>query len=429
MALAMAAAFEARSGSNHSSPNGATRVVPLHDTAKKEAQDFMLVSSFFDESNQREATSETEVVARRMTYIEDRPDPTSPHITWSYYKFAGNDARLSGEYFLYAVRGKFLYCRHSDLMQEYRDRWMADGHQRLRKRPPPPDDQNLEEEEEDGVVTFRRINEGDQVDRNLEVTRDLLASLSTNDTSASADHIESFQDRPDDDEGNRTHRRENNRANNRERDYSHDAQRLSDERLDLSVDSRHTPEPVNNLPGNVENTTGGLDGAAGSDRQSVPYYNASTFEGMGPDFLEKSPRSQKNALKEADGFMRAFCENAQQEKADMVDRAELEKAEMAERCSIMLVKRDREIEAFKEQIKVLQAAQGTLVEAAKAANRARNNSTAPPAVRPKDNSAQQSRQGSRDRAAGASQVPPRRNKRHTSVDGSSSDNGNMLGLP
>ena len=136
MALAMAAAFEARSGSNHSSPNGATRVVPLHGTKKKEAQDFMLVSSFFDERNQQEATSETEVAAKRMTYIEDRPDATSPYITWSYYRFTGNDARLSGEYFLYAVRGNYLYCRHSDLMQEYRERWMADGHQRLRKRPP-----------------------------------------------------------------------------------------------------------------------------------------------------------------------------------------------------------------------------------------------------------------------------------------------------
>ena len=128
-------AFEAKSFSNHSSPNSVTREVPLHGTAKKEAQKFMLVSIFFDDRNQ-EATSETEVDAKRMTYIEDRPDATSPHITWSYYRFAGNDARLSGEYFLYAIRGNYFYCRHNDLMQEYRERWMADGHQRLRKRPP-----------------------------------------------------------------------------------------------------------------------------------------------------------------------------------------------------------------------------------------------------------------------------------------------------
>ena len=46
-AAKIVAAYEAKSGSNHSSPNSTTRVVPLHGTAKKEAQNFMLVSVFF----------------------------------------------------------------------------------------------------------------------------------------------------------------------------------------------------------------------------------------------------------------------------------------------------------------------------------------------------------------------------------------------
>ena len=46
-AAKIVAAYEAKSGSNHSSPNSTTRVVPLHGTAKKEAQNFMLVSFFF----------------------------------------------------------------------------------------------------------------------------------------------------------------------------------------------------------------------------------------------------------------------------------------------------------------------------------------------------------------------------------------------
>ena len=135
-AAKIVAQYEARSSSNHSSPNSSTREVPLHGTAKKQAQKFMLVGVFLDNKDQ-EAKSETEVEINQMTYIEDRPDATSPHITWSFYKFAGNDVRLSGEYFLYAIRGNYFYCRHKVLMQEYREHWMADGHQRLRKRPPP----------------------------------------------------------------------------------------------------------------------------------------------------------------------------------------------------------------------------------------------------------------------------------------------------
>ena len=287
---------------------------------------------------------------------------------------------------------------------------MADGHQRLRKRPSPPDDETLEEEE-DGVVTFRR-NEGNQVEINLEATRDLLESLTTDDTSASVDHIESFQYR-DDDEESRVHREENNNANNMDRDYSQYAQRMSDERLDLSVDSHQTPEQLNNLPGNAENATGGLDSPVGSDRERVAYYQASTFEGMAPDFFEKSPRTQKKILKEADGVMEEFCRKAQRDKVDM-----------AKKYANMLVDKDQENRDLRRQVKVLKASQANLVEAAKTANRVRDNTAAPQAVRPKDNSRQQSRGGSRDRVVRTNQVPPRRNRRDTSVDGSSSDNRN-----
>ena len=72
----------------------------------------------------------------------------------------------------------------------------------------------------------------------------------------------------------------------------------------------------------------------------------------------------------------------------------------------------------------MRANQAKLVEAAKTANKVKNNSSVPQAVRPKDNSSQQGRPGSRDRTARTSQVSFRRNRRHTSFDGSSSDNGN-----
>ena len=71
----------------------------MHGTAKKKAIKYVLVSIFLD-NDEQEAKSETEVDYDQMTYIEDRPDAISPDITWSYYRFAGNDVRLSGEYFL-----------------------------------------------------------------------------------------------------------------------------------------------------------------------------------------------------------------------------------------------------------------------------------------------------------------------------------------
>ena len=136
MAAKLVAAYEARSSSNHSSPTNATRDVPLYGTAGKKAKRYVLVSIFLDKDGE-EAKSETTVEHDQMTYIGDRPDETSSDITWSYYKFAGNDVRLSGEYFLYSIRGNYFYCRHKLLMPEYRKHWMSNGHQRLKRRPPP----------------------------------------------------------------------------------------------------------------------------------------------------------------------------------------------------------------------------------------------------------------------------------------------------
>ena len=135
MAAKLVAAYEARSSSNHSSPTNATRDVPLYGTTEKKARRYVLVSIFLDKDGE-EAKSETTVDRDQMNYVGDRPDDVSSDIRWSYYKFVGNDVRLVGEYFLYAIRGNDFYCRHKLLMPEYRKHWISNGHQRLKRRPP-----------------------------------------------------------------------------------------------------------------------------------------------------------------------------------------------------------------------------------------------------------------------------------------------------
>ena len=136
MAAKLVAAFEARSSSNHSSPTNATRDVPLYGTTEKKARKYVLVSIFLNKDGE-EAKSETTVERDQMSYVGDRPDDTSSDISWSYYKFVGNDVRLVGEYFLYSIRGNDFYCRHKLLMPEYRKHWRSNGHQQLKRRPPP----------------------------------------------------------------------------------------------------------------------------------------------------------------------------------------------------------------------------------------------------------------------------------------------------
>ena len=171
----------------------------MHGTAGKEVKKYVLVSIFLDDKG-NEAKSETDVVPDQMSYLGDRPDESSSDIRWSFYDFVGNDVRLDGEYFLYSIRGNDFYLRHKILMPEYRLQWMANGHQRLKKRPK-ADNYTLGEED-DGVITFKRPEEG-QVEANLEATRELLEGLSTNDdsTNASIDPLDPFQRRADD-EGN-----------------------------------------------------------------------------------------------------------------------------------------------------------------------------------------------------------------------------------
>ena len=122
----LVAAFEARSSSTHSSPTNATREVPLYLTTKKKAKEYVLISIFEDKDG-KHAKAETSVEPPHMHYDEERNDNISSDIKWSYFTYAGNDVRLAGEYFLYAIRGSNFYCRHESLMNEYRLNWMASG--------------------------------------------------------------------------------------------------------------------------------------------------------------------------------------------------------------------------------------------------------------------------------------------------------------
>ena len=72
----LAAAFEARGSSNHSSPTNLVRDVPLHGTAEKEVKKYVLVSVCLDERG-NEGKSETDVVPDQMSYLGDRPDESS----------------------------------------------------------------------------------------------------------------------------------------------------------------------------------------------------------------------------------------------------------------------------------------------------------------------------------------------------------------
>ena len=282
MAAKLVAAFEAKSSSAHSSPTNATREVPTHLTTKKKANDYVLVSLFVDKDG-KEAKTETSVDPLLMHYEGERDDDDSSDLKWSYYTYTGNDVRLAGEYFLYAIRGSNFYCRHRSLMNEYRLNWMASGPQRLKRRPT-ADGHTLEDD--DDVVTIRRPGEG-RVAANLEATIEALENLSSHDDNS----IEPYQYRAEDAE-NSAQRRQNNDSDEEDEDYFENAQRIPDNRLNSSPGSHRTPEHENHSVQNFENTTGRLDNRADNRRHRYAYHEAPSFREMAPEFAEKSPATR-----------------------------------------------------------------------------------------------------------------------------------------
>ena len=125
------AAIEARGSSNHSSPTYPTREVPTVGESAcqtdKIPEQFMLITRLANKDD-----AETPVKPGIMEYLGESLDSNVTHTVWTHYEYKGDDARLSGQYFLYAIRGKTFYCRHVSLMSEYRGRWMAVGAQKLR---------------------------------------------------------------------------------------------------------------------------------------------------------------------------------------------------------------------------------------------------------------------------------------------------------
>ena len=158
----MVSEYEARLSSTHSSPVQVTRDVPLFTSIVQKPKEFVLTNEFLDKHGVPKE-KDSVVKGNLMSYVQDISDEVSKDIKWSEYKYLGDDTRLSGKYFLYAIRGQKPHCRHMNLLPKYRLKWMAAGTQSLKLI-------QYADEEVDEVVSFRMTELGENAQESLSST-------------------------------------------------------------------------------------------------------------------------------------------------------------------------------------------------------------------------------------------------------------------